>query len=1806
MKKLLLLLMVLIFTTNSFSQSYSLLSLAEYDINLKNDPFKDYQNGYKWIFSISGGVGLGGSLSVDMADYMGYTGEGQVGWVTCWLHFNAGFGADIGMTATKVKMDNDDLGGFISLNSGLSTPGYEWWSWEVSDDSEHIYGSIDGLQTSSLLNMNVNLIGSSWKLLTFEMKKESLDEFLNSLLVPGITTTNYVNNALFNKISNNEEYFGNILTKEVRRATLQDEFLENVMEVRYQNLKVGEWGKIYVDVIPVVSDDYRVQVWEESWLGTPTKVPEWEWTTGNWPSGSPVSGPYYISALSKKTFPFTVKPTDSQGDFYFWLYKGDGLFTWPVDIRTLGAIYTLDAIEDFGLPYVKDVDLNENINLITITFSESISQYTITEKTIKLNTGDYSWSFENNNTQLILEPNNDFVPGENVEVFVSRYIQDVNGNRMVQDETYSFSISNDVSLSDGLVTPIAGTTNDFYNFSVTFTDQSGQNPNYVKVVVGTTSYSLSGPSGSVSTGAVYSTSKTFSAGDYNYYFEAQTASGTTVRFPETGTKSFTVDQYAAGHDIALQINSIPSTESPGGSFSASVYVKNIGNYTETNFPVEFYLYKPDGTQCDFDSKTISSIGPGAPMQSATVSLSTTSTNGFYTLNIIAKNSLDADRSNNTISSSIYVGSDIDSEEYEQQLFSLAVGETGTFYGQKIYLWGGNSNEAYFGINGGSVNDYNKDQLTGVLSDSYAIEYSFVSYDNRVYFYFGPATNKVTVTPNPVVGYQGEEKIFTVTTPYQLSTSFDYTRGEGFNDGEIIDSWMNYESKVNDYSRKFSLSLPSNTTGNYEGWIRFDCGSYYYAKVIEVDVNQQTRDVAVNISQPTDGQQFEEGETITSSGTISNLGDLTETVDYIWKVVDSQSNLIAQTPGNTTISPGGSVNIGGSFSTSGLQEDTYTLSLELVNHSDDVPTNDKDEVTFEIINPKSVTANFLASVTSGQTPLEVNFSDLSAAQNTTISSWLWDFGDGKTSTLPSPSHTYQSSGTYTISLTVGDGTLSDLETKSNYITVVEIKADFIADVTTGEAPLTVSFNDLSTSSETITSWFWDFGDGNTSTSPSPLHTYQSVGTYAVSLTVASANGDDIETKQNYIFIPESEPQVAVNSYISVEDLCYQTCLGQININYTITGSNVNDHGLYYSTVPDAVTNGTKISYGSGSGTFDAMLDDLCAGIYYVVAYAGNSGGTGYSSPEEQITILEPDLLALSTNVSTTSSSISLDLLSTGGTASYQYKAILCDAQGANCQEIPWQQSNTFVFDGLQASTTYTIEAQVQDANGCIVSDNVGSVTTPLGTCTPPWSVVNYTNTTTAYCKVTIEGIPATLDDRLGAFVGEECRGIGDIVMDNNIAYSTILIQGDAIETVKFKVWDASECIERDVCGSWQTNPGGNIGYPPDYLITDVCTNRTQPMTLNSGWNLKSFYVNTETATPGELFGGLACNVLQVKNMTKSWDPAIADFLNTLKVLTPGEGYFIKSEYAGNLDVTGPYAGSDHCLNLTTGWNLIGYPYDICQEVTTAFGDLISGGQLIQVKNMTQSYDPAVADFLNTLKYLDPGEGYFLKVNSNNSCYIIPEPTICLKSEKTQEIAECGWKFTGYEKSTVAYGEVTFNDLPVIGKAFIGAFVGDECRAVVPLIHFEEKSYASMVINGLKEEKVTFKLCSNGKIYESDTKITSKPDGTITNIIPIAFNAETNLKVQAQLSVHPNPFRDNLNITVHLSKPDDIDIAVYGADSRLIRIFQKDNATAGQHLFEWDATDLSGNSCAPGMYFIHFKGKTGNAVEKVILDSKKINN
>ena len=184
---------------------------------------------------------------------------------------------------------------------------------------------------------------------------------------------------------------------------------------------------------------------------------------------------------------------------------------------------------------------------------------------------------------------------------------------------------------------------------------------------------------------------------------------------------------------------------------------------------------------------------------------------------------------------------------------------------------------------------------------------------------------------------------------------------------------------------------------------------------------------------------------------------------------------------------------------------------------------------------TLSADFSANLTSIFTWDQVDFTDISAGNPT---SWEWDFEDDGTidSYVQNPSFYYTEPGTYTVSLTISDGTNTDTETKVDYIYVEQLyvpaEAEFIADQTTVSLGAAIQFTDQSFGPPDT--WAWDFDNDGTvdSNEQNPQYTYTSPGVYTVSLTVENMNGPDTETKVDYITVSGNKVLSLNHSYVNV--------------------------------------------------------------------------------------------------------------------------------------------------------------------------------------------------------------------------------------------------------------------------------------------------------------------------------------------------------------------------------------------------------------------------------------------------------------------------------------------------------------------------------------------------------------------------------------------------------------------------------------------------------------------------------------------------
>ena len=237
----------------------------------------------------------------------------------------------------------------------------------------------------------------------------------------------------------------------------------------------------------------------------------------------------------------------------------------------------------------------------------------------------------------------------------------------------------------------------------------------------------------------------------------------------------------------------------------------------------------------------------------------------------------------------------------------------------------------------------------------------------------------------------------------------------------------------------------------------------------------------------------------------------------WSVVYKRNGTTVGTPVTGT----GSGDFNFSVAGSAYSGNPTLITVELVSI---------ENTTYSCVNSNltsSATARVTPNPTASFTAVNncedstVSFSNTSSIPEGSITTYKWYFGDGDSSVNGSPSHVYSAAGTYNVTLVVW----SDNGCRGEVTQSIEVYPNPTADFTFSNVCKNETFSatdQSSVASGSITSWFWQFGDGTTSTNQNPTHDYAASGNYDVTLTVVTNNGcSNTTSKELTVYIlPEA--------------------------------------------------------------------------------------------------------------------------------------------------------------------------------------------------------------------------------------------------------------------------------------------------------------------------------------------------------------------------------------------------------------------------------------------------------------------------------------------------------------------------------------------------------------------------------------------------------------------------------------------------------------------------------------------------------------
>lgn len=470
------------------------------------------------------------------------------------------------------------------------------------------------------------------------------------------------------------------------------------------------------------------------------------------------------------------------------------------------------------------------------------------------------------------------------------------------------------------------------------------------------------------------------------------------------------------------------------------------------------------------------------------------------------------------------------------------------------------------------------------------------------------------------------------------------------------------------------------------------------------------------------------------------------------------------------------------------------------------------------------------------------------------------------------------------------------------------------------------------------------------------------------------------------------------------------------------------------------------------------------------------------------------------------------------------------------------------------------------------------------------------------SVTIDGTAVTASNalRLGAFVGEELRGIAAQHTDGNFWIQVFYT--DANDHITFKFYDGTD--EYTTCETTLAGSEEGYGTPGALQVLNFTTTQTQSTQLASGWNWWS--------TPIEMNGvdglsmlenSLGNNGEQIQSRSNGyvtrneyygyvyWSGSLTSILNE-------QMYMIQTNNSCNVSMSGQRASSSsHPITINNGWNWIGFPCSQSLSVSDAFqGFTPEANDQIKGRNSYATYSTygSYGWWSGSLNSLEPGQGYMYMSNSGT-----PKPLTYQTSNRGENmIANITPNDNTFqpENDNYAFNMTVTAVVELDGEELrsedyeIAAFAGNQCRGSVKLMYVEplDRYEAFLLVFGDTEEPLHFVLTNGNDISLSEDHLMYIADGIVgtpTEPAILHFNPlgidENNKQM---VIVYPNPSNNVFNIE--------------GNGIQKIEVIDNYGQIILSKEIENDFIQIDLNNNAMGVYYLRVVTNNGISINKLI--------
>ena len=676
----------------------------------------------------------------------------------------------------------------------------------------------------------------------------------------------------------------------------------------------------------------------------------------------------------------------------------------------------------------------------------------------------------------------------------------------------------------------------------------------------------------------------------------------------------------------------------------------------------------------------------------------------------------------------------------------------------------------------------------------------------------------------------------------------------------------------------------------------------------------------------------------------------------------------------------------------------------------------------------------------------------------------------------------------------------------------------------------------------------------------------------------------------------------------------------NSTYTLNGSVTNEQSVLWSSSGDGTFNDATsltATYTPGSGDVANGSATLTLTSIATSPCLVNATDTMLLTIHENPTVNAGINDTIAKGLSTT-----LNGSVTGGDMNYSY--LWSPATGLNSVNL---------IDPIATpieSTNYTLT--VTDGNGCSGDDEVEIVV--FEHFETIWTGNPYQPMTILITSATLDGIDLVTGDEVGIFDvdgsgNEICVGFG-IVSDTATATNPISITVSADDpgtpmvdgfttghTIRYRAWPSAVDVEYIVYTATYNSSFDESFTPLGTAIAEVffISTITQTIALNTGWNIMSFYVAPDDMNLLNILQPLinSNELTKVINETGGfiqYIPGIG-WMNTIGNMANTEGYYIKTSANTTLESNGLAIASPVNIPLSTGWNIMGYPFEQSQNAVDALQPIIATNELTKVINESGGfiqYIPGIG-WMNTIGNFQAGEGYYIKVNSSTNlpltAPVTSAPVLMGNTIPASQFFQKTWVNNPYFPMNILVMDVDLGDYVQSPNDEIAVFDGEYCVGTgVVNEDVDEPIYIVVAMDDPSTENIDGYTPGNGLTFKYMTSISldyveveAIEISTINSFEPLeTYICE--LKTSATgigetdqyqegftLNLFPNPTSENTTLELINYNQGDLTIVLYDLYGRAIHVVDKEELKEGSHTYHFELSWLT-----PGIYTIQVINRT----------------